>query len=76
MEKSSIWSERKSKRKLVDLDKIVEHETSPSNPPHVTVANEVHCTIRVSYIRDATAENSQPQLSGESMSTVAYCQIR
>ena len=34
--------ERKGEGELVDLDKVVDHETSPGNPSHVAVADEVN----------------------------------
>ena len=34
--------EGKGEGELVDLDKVVNHETSPGNPSHVAVADEVH----------------------------------
>jgi hypothetical protein len=35
--------EGKCERQLVNLDKVVDHETSPGNPSHVAIAIEVHC---------------------------------
>ena len=34
--------ERKGERELVDLDKVVNHQTSPGDPSHVAIADEVH----------------------------------
>ena len=34
--------ERKGEGELVDLDEVVNHETSPGNPSHVAIADEVH----------------------------------
>ena len=34
--------ERKREGELVDLDKIVNHQTSPRNPSHAAIADEVH----------------------------------
>ena len=34
--------ERKGEGELVDLDKVVNHETGPGNPSHVAIADEVH----------------------------------
>jgi hypothetical protein len=34
--------ERKREGELVDLHKVVNHQTSPRNPSHVAIADEVH----------------------------------
>ena len=34
--------ERKGERELVDLDKVVDHQTSPGDPSHAAIADEVH----------------------------------
>ncbi len=35
--------EGKGERELVNLDKVINHEASPGNPPHAAIAIEVHC---------------------------------
>jgi hypothetical protein len=35
--------EGKRERQLINLDKVVDHETGPGNPSHAAIAIKVHC---------------------------------
>jgi hypothetical protein len=43
LRRGHFQSEGKCEWHLVNLDKVVDHETSPGNPSHAAIAIKVHC---------------------------------